>query len=251
MQGLRSVGVAMIDLGEIRAHGAAERGDGVPALFRIEAAGRLVVVADAVGARARETRAAERAAETLVARMLPLPGDEALLARLADALGRANDEALEEPARGVTAMAGAVSLAALVVTSAQVIGVNIGNTRTYLTRAGALSRLNRDHAAVSELRGPLTAADAFAIHHMHLVTRALGVSLSIEPDVVHRSVRGGDRFLLCTAGAWACLGEQRLNETLSSANEAAAAAQALGAVVQRTGPYALVVVDAGSGTAAD
>jgi hypothetical protein len=38
----------MIDLGEIRAHGAAERGEGAPALFRIEAAGRTAD--DAAGA---------------------------------------------------------------------------------------------------------------------------------------------------------------------------------------------------------
>jgi protein phosphatase len=82
-----------------------------------------------------------------------------------------------------------------------VIG-HVGDSRAYRFRSGALELLTRDHTWVWDqlLAGHLTARQARVHPRRSLLTQALGVEASVEPDVLEVEARPGDVFLLCSDG---------------------------------------------------
>lgn len=79
-----------------------------------------------------------------------------------------------------------------------VIG-NIGDSRLYRLRDGALERLTRDHSVAEELSrrgGPV--APGF----QHCLTRAVGMAEAARADVTGHAIEDHDVYLLCTDGLW-------------------------------------------------
>jgi protein phosphatase len=80
--------------------------------------------------------------------------------------------------------------------------VNVGDSRAYLFRDGALEQLTSDHSVAEELvaRGELAADEAAQHPQRHILTRALGVAPVVEPDAWEMVPQVGDRYLLCSDG---------------------------------------------------
>jgi serine/threonine protein phosphatase PrpC len=100
-----------------------------------------------------------------------------------------------------TAVVG-TTLIALLVHGAHYACVWCGDSRAYLRRDGALSRVSRDHSEVQELidRGLLDEEEARAWPRRNVVTRALGANEQAELELVDGPIHAGDRFLLCSDG---------------------------------------------------
>jgi protein phosphatase len=84
----------------------------------------------------------------------------------------------------------------------RVLVANVGDSRTYLLRNGALSRLSVDHSYVQELvnEGIITPEEARVHPRRNIVTRALGIDRTVAVDVFSHTVRTGDRVVLCSDG---------------------------------------------------
>ena len=84
----------------------------------------------------------------------------------------------------------------------RVLLANVGDSRAYLWRSGALSRLSVDHSYVQELvnEGIITPEAARVHPRRNIVTRALGIDRSVMVDVFTHFVRTGDRIVLCSDG---------------------------------------------------
>lgn len=84
----------------------------------------------------------------------------------------------------------------------RVLVANVGDSRTYLLRHGALSRLSVDHSYVQELvnEGIITPEEARVHPRRNIVTRALGIDRTVAVDVFSHTVRTGDRVVLCSDG---------------------------------------------------
>ena len=84
----------------------------------------------------------------------------------------------------------------------RVLVANVGDSRTYLFRNGALSRLSVDHSYVQELvnEGILTPEEARVHPRRNIVTRAMGIERAVMVDVFSHLVRTGDRLVLCSDG---------------------------------------------------
>jgi protein phosphatase len=84
----------------------------------------------------------------------------------------------------------------------RVLVANVGDSRAYLWRSGALSRLSVDHSYVQELvnEGIITPEAARVHPRRNIVTRALGIDRSVMVDVFTHFVRTGDRIVLCSDG---------------------------------------------------
>jgi protein phosphatase len=240
----------MVDLERNSApHVAFHHGDAI-ALCSEGNSVQALVLADALGSEARESRAATRAAHAFLGRLLPLPADEALIARVAEALHVAHAAVVQESTTGLAVPVG-VALASLILTPTRAVGLNIGNIRIYCARNGKLARFNRDHSVLSELSSHAPSpGNGFALHHMNMVTKALGTAVWSEPDVVSRQLSGDERFLLCTAGVWAAAGEERLESVMAETNDPEAAALALTRLSSTLASAAAIVARAGVGTGA-
>lgn len=93
------------------------------------------------------------------------------------------------------------TVAALALCNGTATIAHVGDSRVYRLRDGDLQQLTRDHSLHAELMA--TGADVpqrseFA--YGHVITRALGMASSAQPDLRSEPVLPGDLFLLCTDG---------------------------------------------------
>ncbi len=79
---------------------------------------------------------------------------------------------------------------------------NIGDSRCYLLRNGALNQLTRDHSVVEEQvrAGVLTRQQADVSPIRNVITRAVGSEAAVDADIECLPARSGDLFLLCSDG---------------------------------------------------
>lgn len=90
----------------------------------------------------------------------------------------------------------------LLTTPSLVIAANVGDSRIYLIRDGELERLSRDHSIVAEQveMGMMTEEEAENSPLRHVLTRNLGSSEEVEPDIFEIEPANNDRFILCSDG---------------------------------------------------
>jgi protein phosphatase len=77
-----------------------------------------------------------------------------------------------------------------------------GDSRLYRYRAGALQQITRDHSFSQELldAGMISEEEARVLPAKNLVTRAVGASPSLEPEVHDYDLESGDIILMCSDG---------------------------------------------------
>ena len=196
---------------------------------RAEEAGFAMVVADGLGGGAAGEVASELAISTFVRLALQVPDwilrldqpsqAEEVMRRTAERYDQVNaalgDEAKRDPnLRGfATTMTVAVSL------GKDLLVAHVGDSRLYLSRAGRLHRLTRDHTlAQARAESGLLAQEEVAGHRSkHVLLKVLGDKRAgAEPDLVKYSLDDGDALLLCTDGLTEMVAEGRIGELLAS-----------------------------------
>jgi serine/threonine protein phosphatase PrpC len=93
---------------------------------------------------------------------------------------------------------------ALAIGPEEAVVAHVGDSRAYLVRGGRIRQLTQDHSLVAQLvaRKQLTPEEAKRDPRRNVITRSVGISESVEPDVVRldEPLRPGDTFLLCSDG---------------------------------------------------
>lgn len=79
---------------------------------------------------------------------------------------------------------------------------HIGDSRAYRVREGRLALLTRDHSLLQEHidTGMITPEEARRSQNKNLVTRALGVDVTVEPEMRDYDCVPGDIYLFCSDG---------------------------------------------------
>jgi protein phosphatase len=79
---------------------------------------------------------------------------------------------------------------------------NLGDSRTYRLSGGRLEQVSVDHSVVQELldRGLLDADGAKRHPQRHVITRAVGSPVTLQPDYWLLPALDGDRLVLCSDG---------------------------------------------------
>jgi PPM family protein phosphatase len=79
---------------------------------------------------------------------------------------------------------------------------HIGDSRTYRYRNGRLEQVTRDHSLVQEQveKGLITPLEAKKHHLRNVILRAVGITKSIEMDLVRITPRDNDLFMMCSDG---------------------------------------------------
>ena len=130
----------------------------------------------------------------------------------------------------------------------RVLVANVGDSRAYLWRSGALSRLSVDHSYVQELvnEGIITPEAARVHPRRNIVTRALGIDRSVNVDVFTHFVRTGDRIVLCSDGLVDEVADTEIAKVLGQHSDPQETAEALVMVANTNGGRdntTVVVVD--------
>jgi serine/threonine protein phosphatase PrpC len=89
---------------------------------------------------------------------------------------------------------------------------NVGDSRIYLIRDGAIQQLTSDHSLVMEQvrRGLLTLEEAEQSKMQNVIVRALGSDESVEPDLADHEFVSEDVLLLCSDGMSRYVQESRM-----------------------------------------
>ena len=96
--------------------------------------------------------------------------------------------------------------------------VHVGDSRCYLYRRGGLKRLTDDHSWVQEQvnAGILTPEEATSHPLKNVVTRALGGSPNVLPDLLEIPFEAADSFLLCSDGLTGMMTDDEISSILAS-----------------------------------
>ena len=98
---------------------------------------------------------------------------------------------------------------------------HLGDSRLYRIREKVVEQLTTDHSLVMEhvRRGLMTSEEAAHSYMQNLITRALGVSDIVEPELGTHSARSGDLLLLCSDGFSRFVPEEKTLELVSESND--------------------------------
>src|SRR3954467_8780209 len=97
----------------------------------------------------------------------------------------------------------------------------VGDSRIYLLRDGSLQQITKDHSYVQEQvdAGFLTPEQARYHPYSNVITRCVGASPDVQPDVYQGEVRIGDLFLVASDGLTGMVDDRRLQMLLMSRTE--------------------------------
>ena len=119
-----------------------------------------------------------------------------------DAVLKANAVVYEEASRDLSKRGMGTTFTALVADGRRIHIAHVGDSRAYLMRSGAISRVTKDHTLVEEMvsQGLITEREARVHPKRNLVTRALGTSRDVDVDLIQLDVRDGEVLLMCSDG---------------------------------------------------
>ncbi len=100
----------------------------------------------------------------------------------------------------------------------RVLVAHLGDSRLYLLRDGRFSQVTRDHSLLQEQidSGLISLEQAKHAQHKNLVTKALGIDPSVEPEIHEYPTRPGDIYLLCSDGLCDMVDDEDISMTLQA-----------------------------------
>lgn len=199
----------------------------------------VCIVCDGMGGLQAGELASQSAVDTLEAKLkASLPGATSVTDvtdALRDAMAAANG-AVHGVARQLVAgiaseekpLAGTTGVVAIVHQGILTVA-HIGDSRAYLLRSGVLIPLTDDHSFVAEQvkLGHMTEEEARKSRYRNVVTRAIGISPTVQCDVSTHPLQDADRILVCTDGLTTMVQDVDIANVLDKADSSTTATQAL------------------------
>jgi protein phosphatase len=178
----------------------------------------VFVVADGMGGHAAGEVASEMAVQIVARTLLPLQSVKADSAAslVATALKDANRAIYERMLAEVDKQGMGTTASVLVMSDEGYLIGQIGDSRIYLLRDGALTQITKDHSYVQEQvdAGLLTPEQARYHPYSNVITRCVGASDEVEADIYSGVMKAGDVFLVASDGLTGMVDDRRLQQLL-------------------------------------
>lgn len=176
--------------------------------------GGIFLVADGMGGLSRGALASATAIETIERFIVQSRGEDITWPiqpqkqytteenRFLSAIYLANWKIFGIIQEGATNRGMGTTLAGFLVDGERLIISNVGDSRVYLIRNGAIKQLTDDHSVVMEevRKKNMTLEEARSHPQRHVITRALGIWKSARVDISSLEWEPGDFYVLCTDG---------------------------------------------------
>lgn len=178
----------------------------------------VFVVADGMGGHAAGEVASEMAVTILSRHLLGLSSvrDAGAAELVTKAMQEANRAIFERMLAESDKQGMGTTASVMVLSDHGFLIGQIGDSRVYLYRDGALSQITKDHSYVQEQvdAGLLTPEQARYHPYSNVITRCVGASDEVEVDIYTGEARVGDVFLLCSDGLTGMVDDRRLGQLL-------------------------------------
>ncbi|MBS1696477.1 MAG: serine/threonine-protein phosphatase [Actinobacteria bacterium] len=208
----------------------------------VYAGARLLALADGMGGHA----AGEVASQLVIAALAHLDDDEPggdLLGKL-DAAVHDGNSAIAAHVEADPDLDGmGTTLTAILFAGSRLGLVHIGDSRGYLLRDGELNQITKDDTFVQTLvdEGRITAEEAHSHPQRSLIMRAL-TGHEVEPTLIMREARAGDRYLLCSDGLSDPVSQETILDALQIPDVAESADRLIELALRGGGPDNVTVV---------
>ncbi len=208
----------------------------------VYAGARLLALADGMGGHA----AGEVASQLVIAALAHLDDDEPggdLLSKLDDAVHQGNSAIAAHVEMEPELEGMGTTLTAILFAGNRLGLVHIGDSRGYLLRDGELTQITKDDTFVQTLvdEGRITAEEAHSHPQRSLIMRAL-TGHEVEPTLIMREAREGDRYLLCSDGLSDPVSFDTIAEALQIPDVAESADRLIELALRGGGPDNVTVV---------
>ncbi|WP_441958828.1 PP2C family protein-serine/threonine phosphatase [Mycolicibacterium houstonense] len=208
----------------------------------VYAGARLLALADGMGGHA----AGEVASQLVIAALAHLDDDEPggdLLGKLNTAVGQGNAAIAAHVEADPELDGMGTTLTAILFAGNRLGLVHIGDSRGYLLRDGELTQITKDDTFVQTLvdEGRITAEEAHSHPQRSLIMRAL-TGHEVEPTLIVREAKAGDRYLLCSDGLSDPVSQETIHEALQIEDVAESADRLIELALRGGGPDNVTVV---------
>jgi serine/threonine protein phosphatase PrpC len=104
---------------------------------------------------------------------------------------------------------------------------HVGDSRAYLGERGHLRRLTQDHSIAARLvdMGQVNPEEVAA--QRHILYKALGRGVQVEPDILYRDMDRWQYLLVCSDGLWNAVSEEEVAAIVETAPTPTCACQSL------------------------
>lgn len=203
---------------------------------QLAAKGRLYLVADGVGGHQAGDVASTMAAQIIQERYYADPSDD-VAGSLAAAIQAANEQIDAAAAARPERRGMGTTVTAVVLRENELTVANVGDSRTYLIRAGQARQLTADHTWVEEQvqAGLITREQADRHPQRNIITRSLGGMPELQIDIFEEQVQWGDSLLLCSDGLSNMVSDQEIGALLGQGRQARATVNELIRLAKRRG----------------
>ena len=208
----------------------------------VYAGARLLALADGMGGHA----AGEVASQLVIAALAHLDYDEPggdLLKKLETSVHEGNSAIAEQVDLDPDLDGMGTTLTAILFAGDRLGLVHIGDSRGYLLRDGELTQITKDDTFVQTLvdEGRITADEAHSHPQRSLIMRAL-TGHEVEPTLIMREAREGDRYLLCSDGLSDPVSQETILEALKLPGVTESADRLIELALRGGGPDNVTVV---------
>lgn len=196
----------------------------------------LYLVADGMGGALAGERASQLAADTIAAQIGAI-GPDAGPEDLERAVHVAN-QIVRDEARSNSQYAGmGTTIVAVLLKQGKAYAANVGDSRLYRMRGGALECVTNDHSWVNEVGRNIGLSDEELKTHAYrnMLTRAIGADDTVEGELVEVGFAPGDLLLLSTDGLHGVIEDSQIADILASSSSLPALGQTLVNAVLESG----------------
>jgi PPM family protein phosphatase len=184
----------------------------------------VFVVADGMGGHAAGEVASLMAVQAVITELADLKtiDDEGKAGnKLAESLRTANRNIHDRMLAEADKQGMGTTASVLVLDQKRYLIGQVGDSRVYLLRDGSLQQITKDHSYVQEQvdAGFLTPEQAKYHPYSNVITRCVGASDSVEPDVYRGDIKMGDIFLVASDGLTGMVDDRRIHALLMSRAE--------------------------------
>lgn len=205
--------------------------------------GCFYAVADGMGGHAGGQIASEMALKMILRTYYGDP-DEDVPGSLGRAFAAANS-LVYDTAQAIPGREGmGTTCTALVLRDDRIYAAHVGDSRLYLLRDGEMAQLSQDHSWVAEQvrRGSMSGEEAEMSPFKNVITKSIGTSPAVEPDLFDEDLLEGDVFLLCSDGLTGFVKDKEIQNTLSDWSPAMASMKLIDMANERGGGDNITVV---------
>jgi protein phosphatase len=164
----------------------------------------LFVVADGMGGHAAGEVASEMAARLVAETYRPARGmsDDELMAQMVAAIRAANAAIFERTLQEHDKRGMGTTVTALALLPRRYLIGQVGDSRAYILRGATLTQVTKDHSYVQEQvdAGRLSPEEARVHPYANVITRCVGSSGDVVPDLYIGTLEAGDLILLASDG---------------------------------------------------